>query len=179
MVADNRDGTGAAVVSQPPLEPETPDEADLSMPGPKARFLAVLVLLAGVIALAVHTRGYSAEAREFPLLTLAVMAGLLVLQGAVTISELRRRSSSDAQAPSEVTPWRKDLQLAGWIVLLGVMVSVLGLMVGVVDFLAIYLVAVRAARLRSIAVIVVLSAAGLYGLFVVFLQVRLPDGLLL
>lgn len=177
MVADNKDTAGAAVMSQPPAEPEEPDENELNLPGPRARALAVLVLLAGVVALAIHTRSYSAEAREFPLLTLAVMAGLLVLQGVVLLHQMRRPS----RAPKSPGPsaWSRELKITGWIALLGVCVAVLSLMVGVVVFLTLYLVAVRAARLRSIAVIVVLAAVGLYGLFVVFLQVRLPEGLLL
>lgn len=155
---------------------DTRNQIELNRPGARSRGLAVLILLAGTIALAAHTRGYSDKARDFPLLTLAVMGGLLVLQGILLLFELRRQAPAADRGPSTLG---RELKVAGWIGLLGVSVFLLGLMVGAVTFLALYLAANRAARPVIIALIVVLSAAGLYGLFVTMLQVRLPGGLLL
>lgn len=175
--ADDRAETDTAEATglPPQQDPDASPEAEPSPPGPRARAVVVLALLAGLVALAIHTRGYSPEAREFPLLTIAVMAGLLVLQGVLLLRQIRRDGPSSPGPPW----WDREVKFVGWIVLLGVSVALLGLMIGVIVYLTLYLLAVRAARPVTIAVIVVLTAVGLYGLFVMFLQVRLPGGMLL
>lgn len=165
-----------AASSTPESAADAPDELELTQPGARARGLAALLLLAGTVAVAVHTLGYSEKARAFPLLTLIAMGGLLVLQELLLLRKMRSRARAEHRGPSTLG---RELRVVGWIALLAVSVLLLGLMVGTLSFLALYLSMARAARPRFVALIVVLAAVGLFELFVTLLHVRLPGGLLL
>lgn len=145
-------------------------------PGPKARAVAVVVLLAGIVALIVVTLGYSEKGRLFPLLTLSIAGALVLLQGVLVLAELRRGGRAGPHSTSTI---RREGIVAGWIVMLGLIIFLLGIFWGTGLFLVSYLAATRACKPLPLLLLVSITMAALYGMFVMVLSARLPGGLLL
>jgi hypothetical protein len=152
------------------------DELELTRPGPKPQAAMVLILMAGIAALVFVTLGYSEKGRLFPLLTLAVMGALVLLQGVLVVVEMRRGTDVGPASPST---FRRELVVTGWIGILALSILLFGLAVGTGLFFASYLIATRACRPIPLLLLVSITMSGLYGIFVMVLSVRLPGGLLL
>lgn len=152
------------------------DELELTRPGPRAQCVMILILLAAIAGLVLVTFRYSEKGRLFPLITLAAMGALVLLQAVLVLAELRRGSGGARTSPSTL---RREATVTGWIGILALSILLFGMLVGTGLFFASYLMASRACRPMPLFLLVSITMAALYGMFVMVLSARLPGGLLL